>query len=128
MYNIGNFLIKLKNAQKSKKEDIIFPFSKNIYHISQMLVKNNFLAEVLKKEKNGKKYLKIKLLYKDGNPLINDVKLISKPSRRIYVGYKDIKSVKQGYGIGIISTSKGILNDKEARKEKIGGEYIAEIW
>lgn len=128
MYLLGNFLIKLKNAQSAKKESVTFRYSKNIFNIAKLLAKNNFVGPVLKKEKNGKYFVKVKLLYKNDLPLINNLKLISKPSRRVYASYQQIRPVNQGYGIGIISTNQGILSDKEARQRKIGGEYIAQVW
>lgn len=128
MYRIGDFLIKLKNAQNAKKESVIYPYSKEIFNIAKLLEKNRFIGQATQKEKNKKKYLRINLLYKNGFPLITNVKLISKPSCRIYTGYKKIKKVKQGYGLGIISTPKGVLNDEEARRKKVGGEYIAQVW
>ncbi len=128
MYLIGDFLTKLKNAQDAKKESVIFSYSNKIFNIAKILEKNNFVAQVSLKEKNNKRYIKVKLQYIEGFPAINGVKLISKPGRRLYIGYKDIKPIKQRYGLGIISTPLGILNIEEAKKLKVGGEYIAQIW
>ncbi len=128
MYPIGDFLTKLKNAQDAKKESVIFSYSNKIFNIAKILEKNNFVAQVSLKEKNNNRYIKVKLQYIEGFPAINGVKLISKPGRRLYIGYKDIKPIKQRYGLGIISTPLGILNVEEAKKLKVGGEYIAQIW
>ena len=91
--------------------------------IAEILAKNKYLAAVAKKGRTPKRYIEIKL-----NGGLTDFKLISKPSRRLYFGYKDLRPVKQGYGLGVISTPKGIMTTREARKEKVGGEYLFEVW
>lgn len=128
MYPIGDFLIKLKNAQDVKKSSVNFKFSKKIFNIAKILERYKLIDQVAIKEKNNRRFIRVKLNYINDFPLIKDIKLISKPGRRIYIKHKDIKKVKQGYGIGIISTSQGILSDSEAKKNNVGGEYIAEIW
>lgn len=129
MQNIANFLNKIKNAQVVSKKTVKFPFSKMIFQIAKILEKEKFIEEVEKKGKGPKKFIKIVLKYKENNlPAISGFKMISTPSRRIYKRAKEIKKVKGGLGIAIISTSKGLLTDKEARKENVGGEVICEIW
>jgi small subunit ribosomal protein S8 len=127
---IADMLVQLKNAQMAKKEKIkIFPFSKMKYAILKILEKEGFIEKVEKKGRFPKRYFIVYLKYDENKiPAISDIKRISKPGRRIYLPYKKIKPVKQGYGIAIISTSKGILSDKEARKLKVGGEVICEVW
>ena len=89
--------------------------------------KDGFIAKVEKKGKKVKTF-EIALNYKDKVPVISGLKRISKPGQRIYTNYGNIKPVKGGYGIAIISTSKGLLSNKEAKKQKVGGEVICEIW
>ena len=81
-----------------------------------------------KKGKKTKKVIEITLKYNEKVPVISGLKRISKPGQRIYKRAKELKSVKGGCGIAIISTSKGLMTDKEARKQKLGGEVICEIW
>lgn len=81
-----------------------------------------------KKKKKVKKIIEIGLKYDNKTPVISGLKMISKPGQRIYLGTKYIKKVRGGYGILIISTSKGLMTNKEAKKQKLGGEVICEVW
>ena len=111
----------------ARKEDIESPYSKFRESILKKLVEQKFVKGY-KIEGEKIKKLKIELLYKDGNPALTDVKLYSKPGRRWYVSYRQLRPVKGGLGCAIISTPKGILTDKEAKKHKVGGELLFEIW
>ena len=93
--------------------------------IAEFLLKHGFLKNVEVKGKLPKQVIEIDL--KD-EKAIKGLKLVSRPSRRIYSGCKNIKRVKSGYGIGVISTSKGIMGDQDARKQKLGGQVLFEIW
>ncbi|MCX6702847.1 MAG: 30S ribosomal protein S8 [Candidatus Wolfebacteria bacterium] len=123
-----DFLIKIKNAQAVKKESIKVPFSKMTGAIAEILLRKNLLESVEKKGRAPKKILEIKLKYKDGVGAISGLKFVSKPSRKIYAGYEDLKPVRHNFGFSVISTPKGILSGAEARKEKVGGELLFEIW
>lgn len=123
-----NFLTQLKNAQAVKKENIKTSYSKMKEKILEVLKDNNYIENFEKKGRGTKRVLDIKLKYNDGGGVIDGIKFVSKPSRRLYVGYKDIRFVKHGYGLLILSTPKGILTGKEARKMKVGGEALFEIW
>jgi len=124
---IADMLTSIRNSQAVLKETVKVPFSNLKYEIAQILKKKGFVKEVEKKGKT-KKIIEITLKYEGKTPVISSLKRISKPGQRIYLSFKEIKSVRDGYGIAIISTSKGLLTDKEARKQKIGGEVICEIW
>jgi small subunit ribosomal protein S8 len=124
---ISNIIIKLKNANWANKPNAVFPYSNYGLSIAEALSKNGFVGGVSKKGKKTK-MVEVGLLYEDGTPKISGVKRLSKLSKRSYLGYKDIKSVKRGYGKMIISTPKGILSGEEARKQKVGGEPLFEIW
>ena len=123
-----DLLTKIKNAQAVKKESVKVPYSKMDEAILDILTRNKYLADYEKKGRGYKKVLDIKLKYNEDGGVINGVKFVSKPSRKIYIGYRDLKLVKHGYGIAILGTPKGILTNKEARKMKIGGEMMFEIW
>jgi len=129
---IANMLVQLKNAQARGHAEVVLPFSKIKFEIAQILKNKNFVSEVEKRKKKTKKNefdtLAISLKYENSVGAINDIKLISKPSRRIYVGKGDLKPIKSGYGIAVISTSKGIMAGDDAKKAGIGGEIIFEIW
>ena len=102
-----------------------FPFSKIKYEISIIIQKEGFVGEVEKKGRKEKRTIKINL---KPDTAISGIKKISRPGQRIYVGAKDIKPVRGGYGILIISTPKGLMIGKEAKKQKLGGELICEIY
>lgn len=125
---IADMLVSIKNAQTVKKETVKIPFSKIKFEIAKILQKEGYIDKVEEKGRT-KKFLIISLKYDENKkPAIAGVKKISKPGQRIYKGYQEIKKIKGGYGLAVISTSKGLMTDKEARKQKIGGEVIFEIW
>jgi small subunit ribosomal protein S8 len=132
---ISDMLTAIKNAIAVKKETVDIPFSKIKFEIAKILEKEGFIERVEKKKKKTKKgrmkpkpFLEIHLKYEEKRGAISGIKIISKPGQRIYSPYKKIKKAKGGYGIAIISTSKGLMTDKEARKQKVGGEVICEVW
>ena len=125
---VSNMLTSIRNALAVKHSAVSIPFSNLKYEIAKILEKNGFIAKVEKKGKKIKKLLEITLKYDKEAPAISGLKRISKLSQRVYKGAKEMKPVKGGYGIAIISTSKGLMTDKETRKKKLGGEVIAEIW
>jgi len=121
-------LPQIKNALAARKDRITIPFSKMDFAVLKALVGGGYVKSV-EKETVGKKHFAVaRLAPKDKSESMNDFKLISKPSRHVYADYRSLRPVKQGHGIGVISTSKGIMTDKEARKNKVGGEYLFEIW
>lgn len=126
-------LIKIKNAEDAHHERVLIPFSKIKLAIAQILNKANFVGEIEKRKKKIKNtefnFIEIRLSSGDSKVnRISGVKLVSKPSRRFYVKSADIKKVKSGYGISIVSTPKGLMTGGEARKTKLGGEFICEVW
>ncbi len=123
-----NLLTQIKNAQAVKKESIKFPYSKMDEKVLDVLKANGYVGDFEKKGKGTKRILEIYLKRKDNETGIEGIKFISKPSRRIYIGYGKIRPVKHGYGLNVFSTPKGILTGREARKNKVGGEILFEIW
>lgn len=125
-----NALIKVKNAQAVKQESAKVPFSKMTLAILEILKKYHYIESVAEKgvSKKDIKDIEVKLRYKDNGGAIHGIKILSKPSRRLYAGYKEIKPVKQGYGVLVLSTSKGIMDGKTAKKMKLGGQLLFEIW
>ena len=124
---ISNTIIKIKNANWAKKPNVVFPYSNYGFALAEALAKTGFVGSASKK---GKKIrlVEVALLYEDGEAKIRGIKRISKLSKRTYIGYKDIKSIKRGYGKLIISTPKGIITGEDARKMKVGGEPLFQIW
>lgn len=124
-----DLLPKIKNAERAGKSFVLVPFSKMDFVVAKILVGTGHLSNVQKKTIGSKNHLEIKLIKKGKNDgAVVCFKIVSKPGRRIYIDSRHIKRVRQGYGVGVISTSKGIMNDKDARQNKVGGEYLFEIW
>jgi small subunit ribosomal protein S8 len=121
-------LNRIRNAQAVLHPTVDIPFSNLKYEITKVLEKQGFIEKVAKKGKKTKKFIEITLKYQEKTSVISGLKRISKPGQRIYKIFKKIKPVKGGYGTAIISTSKGLMTDKEARKQKLGGEVICEVW
>lgn len=126
---ISNMIISMKNGALVSKKTVVVPFSKLKYAIAQCLKEQGYITEASKKtEKNNVSVLEMTLAYTGDTPRIHDVKRMSKPSRRTYLGVHDIRGVKNGHGMVVLSTPKGILTDKQARKEMVGGEALFMIW
>lgn len=128
MDQISEMLCAIRNAQAVSKDQVSVPFSNLKYEIAKILEHEGLVQAIEKKGKKSKKVLEIGLKYKNSFPLISGLKRVSKPGQRVYVNYKEIRPVMNGYGFSIITTSKGLLTNKEAKKQKVGGEIICEIW
>lgn len=125
---VADMLIRIKNAGDAGKESTLIPHSKLRLSIAEALLKHGYIVSVSKKGKKTKKAIEVGIAYTDGKPRVSEVKRISKLSKRVYYGFRDIKPVKNGYGILILSTPKGILSGDEAKKENVGGEALFKIW
>ena len=125
---ISDMLTSIRNAVAVGHPTVNVPFSNLKYKIAKILGKEDFIEKVEKKGKGVKKSLEITLRYDGKVSAISGLKRISKSGQRIYLPYKKIKKVREEFGIAIISTSKGLMTNKEARKQKFGGEVICEIW
>jgi small subunit ribosomal protein S8 len=122
-YLIGDFLIRVKNTAMAKNKTLTIKASKQIVAIAEALKKAGFLDGI----KNEKGMLTLSLTYKDKKPRLMNVKLVSKPGLRIYLGVDEIEK-KKGPSIFLISTPKGVISSLQAIKERVGGEVIAEIY
>jgi len=127
---IANMLIQIKNAGNAGKESVSIPHSKVKLAIAQVLLREGYVASLNKKGKKDEKAraIDVGVMYKDGEPKMKGVQRVSKPSRRVYFGVKEVHPVRQGFGLLVLSTPKGILTGKEARKEKVGGEVLFKVW
>lgn len=123
-----DLLAKVKNAYRARKEGFQTPYSKLDHEIAKLLVRYRFLRDVQKRTTDRKHHLDIRLAYQDGAPRFQDFRIVSKPSRRVYTGYRDIRGIRQGYGIGVVTTPQGVMSNTEAREAKAGGEYLFQIW
>lgn len=125
---IADTFTMIRNAIMAKKENVDVPASKQIKSILEILKKENYIDnfKLIEDKKHG--HLRIYLKYISGKPAIKSIRRVSKPGLRIYVDHKKIPSVLRGRGLAIISTSKGITTDREAKKLGLGGEVIGYIW
>lgn len=129
MDHIANMLTIIRNGGEAGKASVMVPFSNLKQAIANKLFDEGYIDSYARKKRNkGSDVLEITIRYVNGKPRINDARRISRLSRRMYAGVKDIRPVKQGYGTTILSTPKGILTDQEAVKENVGGEILFEIW
>ncbi|OHA58791.1 MAG: 30S ribosomal protein S8 [Candidatus Vogelbacteria bacterium RIFOXYD1_FULL_44_32] len=126
---ISDMLNRVLNAGKINKPQVCVDYSNAKLAVATVLKQEGYLAGVAKRAKRNHNYLYLDIAYaEDGQPALTKVQRISKPSRRVYEKATAIKSVRQGLGIAVISTPKGVMTDRQARKEKVGGEVMLRIW
>ncbi len=124
---IADLLVRLQNASRVGHTSVSMPASKMRTAVAEVLAREGYVASV--SEKGDTHRLEVELKYReDGRPVISGSKRISKLSRRMYVGSREIRPVKQGHGLLVLSTPEGILSGKQAREKKVGGEVLFEIW
>jgi len=124
-----DLLIQLKNAQSVKKESLKLPYTAMDASVLEILERHRFIKSFERKGRAPKKYFDVVLRYKaDGTGAISGIRFISKPSRRLYLGYRDIRPVRQGFGVGVVSTSSGVMTTAQAKKSLLGGQFLFTIW
>lgn len=129
MDSIANMLTIIRNAQMARHTKVAVPYSAMNLLLVKILQKEGFIGQYEKSGKKLNKTIEIILKYdSEGKPVMSSIKRVSKPSRRVYCKISELKPVRQGYGMAIVSTPKGVLSDSEARKLKVGGEVICEVW
>ncbi|MFA6392642.1 MAG: 30S ribosomal protein S8 [Candidatus Paceibacterota bacterium] len=128
MDQIANMVNMIKNAGRAGHESVTVSFSKIKQAIAECLLKEGYISSLNKKMQKGFPVLEIGILYVDGAPKVGGVERISKSSCRVYKGVKDIRYAKGSSIITVFSTPKGVLTDKEARKQMVGGEVLFKIW
>ena len=125
---IGDALTRIRNAYLARHKEVKTRSTKMVREIAKILVENNYAQEATATEENGHKKLVIKLRYENRLPALTHLKRVSKPGRRVYVAIKDLKPTLNGRGVSILTTPLGILSDKKAKKNHVGGEVICEVW
>lgn len=126
---IADLLTRIRNGAQGRKEYIECPWSTLKERVVRVLIEEGFLQDSSVVETGSKKDLRIWLKYDSAQrPVINGLKRVSKPSRRLYVGAKTMPSVRRGMGISIISTPEGVLADREAVRRNVGGEVLCSVW
>lgn len=125
---IADFLTRLRNALHAKKKFVEIPSSNMKLKMTEILKENNFIKDFNVVEDTKQNIIRVHLKYKHGEPAITGLKKISTPGLRSYVGKEDLPRVLNGLGLAVLSTSKGLLTDKQAKIESVGGEVICHIW
>jgi len=125
---IADFLTRLRNAAMISKPEVALPFTRILAEMAALLAREGFVESVDTRGRGTQKELVIKMRYINGDPAIESLRRVSTPGRRIYRQAKNIRTVRSGFGMSIISTPKGLMTDKEAKKENVGGEILCELW
>jgi small subunit ribosomal protein S8 len=126
---IADMLARIRNAAIAAHEDVLVPASKIKENIAKILVEEGYVDRYEVVEDNGHPNIRISLRYSgERDPAISGLRRISKPGRRVYKGATDLPRVLGGLGVAIISTSQGVMTDKEARRARVGGEVLAYVW
>ena len=126
---VGDMLTRIRNAGQARHVQTRCPASNLKEAVAKVLVDEGFIAGVGTEDAEGHKLLVIDLRYADsGNLMIDSIRRVSKPGRRVYVGAAEVPRVRNGLGIAVMSTSKGVMCDRDARDAGIGGEVLCEVW
>jgi small subunit ribosomal protein S8 len=126
---ISDMLTRIRNAGIARHDQTMCPFSKQKLAIAKTIEAAGFVANVRTESHGGHPALVIGIRYDDrGRPLIDGIRRVSRPGRRVYAGVGELPKIRSGLGISVISTSKGILNDEGAREAAVGGEIVCEVW
>jgi small subunit ribosomal protein S8 len=125
---LGDMLTRIRNGQQARKDSILTPASKLRAHVLDVLQREGYIRGYSEEELAGQKGLRIELKYFEGQPAIQHLVRVSKPGRRVYSGSRDLPRIRNGLGITIVSTPRGVLSDAEARDQNVGGEVLAEVF
>jgi small subunit ribosomal protein S8 len=128
---IADMLARIRNASMARHASTLMPASKIKKAIAEILKAEGFIADVRDEEASEKNFAQIRVVLKynrDKDSAFAGIRRVSRPGRRVYVGHDDIPRVLSGLGVSILSTSHGVLSDKEARRRKVGGELLCEVW
>tara|TARA_B100002051_G_scaffold264669_1_gene289782 strand:+ start:1845 stop:2243 length:399 start_codon:yes stop_codon:yes gene_type:complete len=126
---IGDMFTRIRNGQMRLLNRVNVPASNFRQQILEVLKSEGYISNFfIEKEENNKKILKVDLKYYEGTPVIKEIKRVSKPGRRVYSRATSIPKIQNGLGLAILSTSKGVMSDNDARKNNLGGEVICKVF
>ena len=126
---LGDMLTRIRNAQMRKKQFVVTPNSKLRAWVLDVLKSEGYIKSYeIEKNSSGTDIIKVSLKYFDGEPVIKELKRVSTPGRRVYLGVDNIPTVRQGLGVAVVSTSKGIMSDSQARQSRVGGEVLCTVF
>jgi small subunit ribosomal protein S8 len=126
---LGDLLTRIRNAQMRRQSKVVSPASKLRAHVLDVLIEEGYIrgyTEVT--QRAGVKNLEIELKYTNGQPAIREIRRVSKPGRRVYSAVKELQPVKNGLGVSILTTPKGVMSDIRAREENVGGEVLCNVF
>lgn len=125
---LGDMLTRIRNGQRARKDSVLTPASKLRARVLDVLQREGYIRGYTTEQMGPAAGIRIELKYFEGQPAIRHVARISKPGRRVYSGSQELPRVRNGLGITIVSTPKGVLSDAEAREQNVGGEVLAEVF
>jgi small subunit ribosomal protein S8 len=125
---LGDMLTRIRNGQRAKKDSVLSPASKLRSRVLEVLQREGYIRGYTEDATGVHPQLRIELKYFEGEPAIKHVARVSKPGRRVYSGSKELPVIRNGLGITIVSTPRGVLSDAEARAQNVGGEVLAEVF
>jgi len=125
---LGDMLTRIRNGQQAKKDSILTPASKLRARVLDVLQREGYIRGYSKADGGTAEALRIDLKYFEGRPAIQHVSRVSRPGRRVYSGANELPRVRNGLGITIVSTPKGVLSDAEARDQNVGGEVLCQVF
>ena len=125
---MADLLTRVRNGMMARHEQVEVPASKLKAAVAKVLKSEGYITDYKTTADDKQGILTITLRYVAGKPVIEGLQRVSRPSRRVYVGHKEIPKVRSGLGISILSTPQGVISDKTARKDKVGGEILCEVW
>ena len=125
---LGDMLTRIRNGQRAKKDSVVTPASKLRANVLEVLKREGYIRGYVEEVVAGHPGLRVELKYFEGQPAIKHVARVSKPGRRVYSGSKELPTIRNGLGITIVSTPRGVLSDAEARDANVGGEILAEVF
>ncbi len=126
---LGDMLTRIRNAQMRRKQFVLTPNSKLRAWVLDVLKNEGYIKSYeIEKSPSGTDIIKVSLKYFDGEPVIKELKRVSTPGRRVYLGVDNLPKVRQGLGVAVVSTSKGIMSDSQARQSRVGGEVLCTVF
>lgn len=126
---VGDFLTRIRNAMRARHQKLDVPASKLKAEIARILKEEGYIANYKPTEEEGMKVIRVYLKYNTNNEsVIRDLKRVSRPGCRVYQGKNEIRRVQGGFGIAILTTPKGVMTGRQARREGVGGELLCEVW
>jgi len=125
---LGDMLTRIRNGQQARKDSVLTPASNLRVRVLDVLQREGYIRGYAEEALGAHKGIRIELKYFEGQPAIRHLARVSKPGRRVYSGSQDLPRVRNGLGITIVSTPKGVLSDAEARSQNVGGEVLAEVF